>query len=120
MTPAWMPRPSTLDAFPVLGIPIEWAMAELVHFRLHHIESATEAIGFDSLFVGWVKRAWRNRPPPNPADDGSRRKGETLVEHAERLRRMNLARERMDAPMVCSLPIIGMLENEAGERDRPH
>lgn len=56
----------------------DFARQQIPAFVLHHVESGTQRPGFESLFVGWCKRAWEKRPPEERP--GVRRRGQTLME----------------------------------------
>lgn len=55
---------STLEGLAQLQIPVDFAEREVMPFRLWHTEAATQRSGFESLFVGWVRKAWNERAPP--------------------------------------------------------
>ena len=80
----WQPKDDTLGILPNLGITPEFAQQRIAEFILWHQERQTVQVGFESLFIGWVKRAWldhqtqaASQPPP-----GARRKGQTLIERS--------------------------------------
>lgn len=87
----WQPQPATLDITAGLGIPDHFAADQVSLFALHHREAGTRRGGFESLFVGWCKRAWSLKAEER--SPGERRKGETILEHSQRLRRMYLESE---------------------------
>lgn len=84
----WEPQSATLDITAGLGIPIGFVENQAPLFRLHHMEAGTQRGGFESLFVGWCKKAWALKAEER--SPGERRKGETMLEHSQRLRRMYL------------------------------
>lgn len=84
----WEPQDATLAITAGLGIPGHFAADQVPLFRLHHTESGTQRGGFESLFVGWCKKAWALKAEER--SPGERRKGETMLEHSQRLRRMYL------------------------------
>lgn len=57
---------------------MDFAKQQVPPFVLHHVEAGTQRAGFESLFVGWCKRAWEKRPPEERP--GVRRRGQTLME----------------------------------------
>lgn len=74
----WQPSPTTLPLFAPLGIPDAFVHQQVSLFVLHHQEAGTTRNGYESLFVGWVKKAWQQRPE-EPAL-GVRRRGQTIAE----------------------------------------
>ncbi len=77
----WQPKPDTLAMIGQMGITAEFADSCLPQFRLWHQEQGTVRNGFESLFVGWVKKAWAERKPDAPP--GGRRKGQTMAEQLQ-------------------------------------
>lgn len=94
----WTPQLGTLEIMPALGIPREFAEKCIPHFRLFHLEKKTLAVGFESLFVGWVKNAWSKKP-----DEAERPKGRTLVEQAEWLRQQNASRPLAEIAEIAEI-----------------
>lgn len=84
-------EPATLDITAGLGIPDHFAADQVPLFVLHHREAGTLRAGFQSLFVGWCRKAWAAKAEER--SPGERRKGETILEHSQRLRRMYLESE---------------------------
>lgn len=74
----WQPQPGTLDICVQQGMTPEFARQQAPPFVLHHREAGTQRPGFESLFVGWCRKAWANRPPE--LAPGRRRPGQTIAE----------------------------------------
>lgn len=79
----YTPKPETLAIIEsTFGIPADFIAAQIPLFILHHQEAGSRRLGFESLFVGWVRKAWNVRPPAQElaCAASGRRKGQTHIE----------------------------------------
>ena len=79
----YTPKPDTVAIIQAtFGIPAEFIASQIPLFILHHQEAGSRRHGFESLFVGWVRKAWNARPPAQElaCTASGRRKGQTHIE----------------------------------------
>ena len=80
----YTPKPDTLAIIQTaFGIPADFIVRQIPLFILHHQEAGSRKHGFESLFVGWVRKAWNAKPPAAQelaCAASGRRKGQTHIE----------------------------------------
>ena len=108
----WQPQPATLDICVQQGMTAEFARQQGPPFVLHHREAGTQRSGFESLFIGWCKRAWEKRPPDERP--GVRRRGQTLMEKFTEDAAARIAAEEAEGYINPLDEAINRLKQEAG------
>lgn len=107
----WQPSPDIIAALEASHIPVSFTLDCVAHFRTYHLEAGTRRRGYNSLFIGWVKRDFGRQPVQNRTESGepiyqSRQEAKmTLIEWQQYLGRRfdHKASKCLPEPLSCEV-----------------